>query len=888
MKNFSQKSYCNLSAQESIDDLKTSWQGLSEKEAENRRNSFGENVLPKQKKLSKLALFFKQFNSILIYIILVASGISFFIGDFAEGVFIIIVVFINVLVSFIQEYKAERVLEKLQNTVQQYVRVIRSGHKRKILAKNVVVGDLLEIVSGNKVVADGRLVKTIDLSMDESSLTGEWKNVSKTEEKLENLVSISDQKNMVFSGTTVTQGQGLFVVTAIGIDTEIGKIARLVKENKEPPTPLQKKLTHLSKLVGIFILVTIAIFSALEFWRGESLEKIFLSSTALIVSAIPEGLLPAITIILILGMRRLAKQKALVRKLSINETMGAVTTICTDKTGTLTEGKMQVSHILTGSKELFHYEIEKLNSNGEGHIQALLIASLVNEAFIENQKDTLSKWKIHGRPTDKALLLAGIQSGIDVEDFYSKNKLVSQELFNSKQKWATRTFQNQDDSVRLMILGAPEQIFNKVSQVYSNRILYHINSQEAEELKKRFYELTSKGLRVLACAEKTFSSTEYKNLSSEQRMENLNLVGFIALKDPLRSDVRYSLSLAEKAGIKTKIITGDHLVTAEVIMTELGYKLSKSEIVEGKDLDEMTDEILQKRVEEIKVFARVLPEHKIRIVKALQKNGEIVAMVGDGINDAPALKASDVGISVGSGTDIAKEVSGIVLLDSSFHTIIKAIEQGRMIYENIRRIIVCLLADDFSELFIFFVAIIFGWPLPLLATQILWINLVEDSFLDIGLATENDRKGLMEVPPRDPKEPILTKSYKKFVAWVFLISGIMATLSFYLTWNFTQDMDLARTMAFTFIAFDSLVFIYVIRNLRKSIFRSDIFSNYFINLAVFTALLLLLVGLYLPFMTQFLQVKYLSLNCWIFILSLTLIETVIFEILKFRFFKARG
>ncbi len=888
MKKFTNKPYYVSSVQETLNTLKTSQQGLSEFDAQGRLESFGKNILPKKKKLSKLSLLLKQFNSVLIYIILVAAAISFFIGDIVEGVFIIFVVLVNVVVSFFQEYKADQALEKLQGTVQQYARVIRDGQKKQILAENIVVGDVVEAMSGDKITADGRIIDAIDLRVNESSLTGEWKGVNKNNVPLEKTVAISDQKNTVFSSTSVTQGQALFVVTATGQDTEIGKIAKLVKESEEPPTPLQKKLAHLSRIVGVLIVVTITAFAFLEIWRGERIEEVFLSSTALVVSAIPEGLLPAITIILIFGMRRLAKQRALVRKLAVNETMGSVTMICTDKTGTLTEGKMRVSHILTGSKELFNYEINNLDSNNQeshgGHIKALLIASLVNDAYIENPTESLAYWKVHGRPTDKALLLAGTQSGIDVEKFQSNNKLIDQELFSSKQKYATRTFELSDGSAELMMLGAPEQVLSRTSQVCVGEHCRSINSKEGEELKKRFDELTSKGLRVLACAERVVDKNEYENLSREDKNSNLALIGFIALKDPLRSDVGDSLTSAEKAGIKTIIITGDHAVTAEAIMSELGYYLEKDQICIGTEIDKMDDEELGKKVKRVKIFARVSPKHKIRIVKALQKNGEIVAMVGDGINDAPALKAANVGISVGSGTDIAKEVSDIVLLDSSFNTIVKAVEQGRMIYENIRRIIIYLLADDFSELFVFFIAMAFGWPLPLLAVQILWINLIEDGFPDAALTTENDKKGLMDVPPRNPKEPILSKSYKKFIFGVFLVSGIAATLAFYLTLHFSQNIDLARTVTFALISFDSLIFVYIIRNFRKSIFRRDIFSNIFVNLANFVALALLLISLYVPFAAQFLHTIPLNVNDWFLIIGLTVVETIIFEILKFRFF----
>lgn len=888
MKKFTNKPYYNLTVQEVLNHLKTTQQGLSEFDAQGRLNSFGKNILPEKKKLSKLSLFLKQFRSILIYIILSAAVISFFIGDLVEGFFIIFVVLINVTVSFFQEYKAEQALEKLKGTVQQYARVIRDGTKRQILAKNIVVGDIVEIVSGDKVVADGRIVSESGLRMNESSLTGEWKDIEKTTDYFNKSLSVGDQTNMVFSSTIVTEGQALFVVTTTGSDTEIGKIAHLVKESEEPETPLQKKLSHLARMVGFFILISIAVFALLEIWRGENIEEIFLSSTALVVSAVPEGLLPAITIILIFGMRSLARQKALVRKLTVNETMGAITTICTDKTGTLTKGEMQVSHILTGSKELFNYDINNINSNGdysEGHIKALTIASLVNDAYIENKSESLSSWRIQGRPTDKALLLAGVQSGINVDDFKSKNRLIDQELFNSKQKYATRAYQISNDSVKLMMLGAPEKVLFKSSQVCIGNHCYSINSKEGEELKKHFNELTGRGLRVLACAERVIDKNIYDKLSRNEKNKNLSLVGFIGLRDPLRSDVKYSLDLAEKAGIKTIIITGDHAITAEAIMSELEYYIEKEQICVGNDIDKMNDYELHNKIKNIKIFARVSPEHKIRIVKSLQKNGEIVAMVGDGINDAPALKAADVGISVGTGTDIAKEVADIVLLDSSFNTIVKAVEQGRMIYENIRRIIVCLLADDFSEIFVFFMAMFFDLPFPLLAVQILWINLIEDSFLDIAFSTENDKRGLMSVPPRNPKEPILSKPYKKFVLLVFIISGIVATLAFCLTWMSTKDIVLTRTVTFAMITFDSLFFVFIIRNLRKPVFRFDIFSNRFLTLAAFVSGILLFVGLYVPFVSKFLNTVPLDMNAWILIVGFTILETIIFEILKVKYFR---
>jgi len=885
MKKFTQKPYHAISFSTVLLHLQTSINGLSDFDASGRLKSFGKNMLPKEKKMSRLLLFLRQFNNPLIYIVMVAAGASFFIGHVIDASFIMFVVLLNAVVGFIQENKAEKSLEKLRTSIQQYVRVIRSGQKKKILSEDVSIGDIIDLMSGDRVTADGRLIEVTDLRVNEAILTGEWSDVKKKTDIIKDDAIISDQDNMVFAGTSVTSGHGLYVVTATGIDTEIGKISHFVKNEKEPKTPLQEKFVGFSKIIGFLVLVAVFAFAVLGILRGESVQGIFVASTALTVSAIPEGLLPAITVVLIFGMRRLAKSRALVRKLNASETMGAITTICSDKTGTLTQGEMRVSHILTGSNELFDFdgcanEICLADSDLVGHGKALEIASIVNDAYIENPNDDLSQAIVHGRPTDRALLTAGAQFSIDVEKFRREHKLIDQELFKSQTKYAVRVHQIADDKVRVMMLGAPEQVLSRVTHIDVHDVRMPINSREGEGLKKTFERLTARGLRVLACSERILTRETFDRLSKEERYNDMALVGYVALKDPLRKDVEESLKKAENAGIRLIVITGDHAVTASSIMSELGHNIAKHNICIGADLDGLSDDEVQKKVKYTEIFARVLPEHKIRIVRALQTNGEIVAMVGDGINDAPALKASDVGISVGNGADIAKEVSDIVLLDNSFSTIVKAIEQGRVIYENIRRILIYLVADDFSELCLFFVAMMFGWPLPLLPLQILYINLVEDSFPNIALTTEYDSKGLMNEPPRDPKGPIITPAYRNFMIIVFLVSGVAAIFLFWVVRDITGDIDIARTATFALIAFDSLVFAYVIRSFRQYVFRRDIFSNKFINISVLVSTVLLVAAIYIPILSKFLGTVPLDASILIVILVITLIEVVIFEVSK--------
>ncbi len=892
MKKFTSKAYYAISSSSALLHLQTSVNGLSDFDASGRLNSFGKNVLPKTKKMSRILLFLRQFNNPLIYIVIFAAVISFFIGHMIDASFIMIVVFFNAVVGFIQENKAEKSLDKLRSSVQQYVRVIRSGRKKKILSDNISIGDIVDLMSGDRVTADGRLIEATDLRVNESTLTGEWGDVKKNTDIIDDDVIIADQSNMVFAGTSVTSGHGLYVVTATGIDTEIGKISNFVKNEKDPQTPLQKKFASFSRTIGLAVFIAILIFSALGILRGESIKDIFVASTALTVSAIPEGLLPAITIVLIFGMRRLAKSRALVRRLNASETMGAITTICSDKTGTLTQGEMRVSHILTGANELFDFdgcinEICSIDNDLIGHGKALEIASIVNDAYIENPNEELSNAIVHGRPTDKALLIAGAQFGIDVDKFRREHKLIDQELFKSQKKYAVRVHQIDDGKVRIMMLGAPEVILDGITHIDVNDVKMPINSQEGKSLKKTFEKLTTRGLRVLACSERILTQETFNRLSKEERYSDMSLVGYVALKDPLRIDVEKSLKKAENAGIRLIIITGDHASTASSIMSELGHNVARHNISIGIDLNDLSDSEMQEKVKHTEIFARVLPEHKIRIVRALQANGEVVAMVGDGINDAPALKASDVGISVGNGTDIAKEVSDIVLVDNSFSTIITAIEQGRVIYENIRRILIYLIADDFSELFLFFVAMMFGWPLPLLPLQILWINLVEDGLPNIALTTEYDSKGLMNEPPRNPKESIITKNYRKFIIIVFLVSGLAATFLFWIVRDVTNNVDIARTATFILIAFDSLMFAYVIKSFRRYVFRLDIFDNKFINISVIVAIFLLAIAMYAPTLSQFLGTVPLDMSIIVMIVVITFIEIIIFEISKGILFMRR-
>ncbi|MBX4191476.1 MAG: cation-transporting P-type ATPase, partial [Candidatus Doudnabacteria bacterium] len=607
--------------------------------------------------------------------------------------------------------------------------------------------------------------------------------------------------------------------------------------------------------------------------RGQSRTEILLASLSLAVAAIPAELLPAITIILVLAMRRILRKQGLVRKLVSNETLGSVTVICTDKTGTLTEGKMEVTHLVSKTKELSGKRLAKFNIDDadpelENLKQLVKISLLNNDAFLESPTASPDHWIMHGKITEQALLRLSAKMGFNKQSLEQEHLLIDKIYFSSELKYSATLRETDNEEATLFVIGAPEIVFSK--------------SLSSVELLPRIDELTNQGLRVLAVAHKNFSKKpQYKNL--HDLVNNLEVVGLIALEDPIRDDVPNAIKLTEKAGIKTIVVTGDHKVTAMVIAKKIGMNIKDNQIIEGPELEKMSDAILKNKVANILVFARVSPKHKLRIVDALQARGEVVAMVGDGVNDAPALKTSDIGVAVNSGTDVTKEVADLVLLDDGFATIIKAIEQGRIIFSNIRKVFIYLLVDDFSEIYVFLMAMILGLPLPLLPAQILWINLVEAGLPDLSLTTEQESDHVMEQLPRTKKEPVLNRPLKFWFSSAFLLSGTMALVLFWSVWKLTGNMEKARTMTFVFMGLDSLFFAFSVRSFRRSIFRLNIFNNKILSGAVLISLVLLLAAVYTPSLQNMLSTISLGVNEWALILSMVIGEIILIEVSKFHF-----
>lgn len=826
--------------------------GLTDSDIDERQKKFGENILPKEKPLSKIVIFLEQFKSPLIYILVIAGVVVLFFKEYTDAIVIFGAVFLNIIVGFIQENKASGALEKLKKIVKVKAQVIRDGHEKMIDSVDVVPGDIFILSPGDKVPADGRIINSTNLKINEMALTGEWLPADKKETKLSEKTPLADRDSMVYMGTVVDDGRARVIVTATGAKTEIGKIAQMVKEAEEEKTPLQKKISRLARLIGLVIAVISIIIFIEGILSGKDFVEMFTTVVAVSVAAIPEGLPVAVTVILAIGMQRILKKKGLVRKLASAETLGSTSIIATDKTGTLTEGKMKVTEIIVSGKAK--------------HNLALKIITLCNDAFIENPEDAVEKWIIRGRPTDRALLMAGVRAGIDKEKLEKKMMLMSELPFNSNNKYMAKAYSLNKNEDVLYVLGAPEKIL-KMSKYVEDR----------KKMENKIEELTGKGLRVLAVA--------YKKVDSLGLLFNdLVFVGLVALKDPIRKEVKGAIKTVREAGMKPIIVTGDHKLTAKAVAEELGFDIKKENIMEGKELEDLTDKQLEKVIDRIKIFARVEPKHKLRIVQAWQNKGEVIAMTGDGINDAPALKKADIGVALGSGTEVAKDISDLILLSDNFNIIVAAVEEGRGIIDNIRKVITYLLSDSFTETILIGLALLFGFPLPLTAAQILWVNLIEDGLPDIALAFEPKEKDIMKQKPIKKKEALLNKEMKALIFIIGILTDIFLLGLFFWLWkNSSYSITHIRTIIFAALAVDSLLYVFSCKSLRKNLWHINPFSNKFLIYAWIFGIIALLGSIYLPSLQTLLKTFPLGLVDWAIILGLSIIELILIEATKWLF-----
>ncbi|MFH1890936.1 MAG: HAD-IC family P-type ATPase [Candidatus Kuenenbacteria bacterium] len=872
-----------MACEDVLDKLESSKNGLTQEEVEKRQKKYGLNKLPEAKRTAYLAIFLRQFKSSLVYVLLAAAIISALLGDFVDAGVILLAVVINVIIGFYQENKAESSLSALRKIVVSYCKVSRNGQEHQIQTYELVPGDIVFLAPGDKISADLRIIKANNLKTNEASLTGESAEIDKTNKTHIGELVIADQADMAFMGTQVTQGNGVGVVVATGRQTAIGHIAELITSTQEMITPLQHKLSIFARKISILVLAACFLIFVIGLLMGYAFTQIFITSIAIAVSAIPEGLLVAVTMILAIGMQRILKKKALVKHLLAAEILGSTSVICSDKTGTMTEGEMRVVEVAAHdySLDFLGSDFNKAKTQAEELLLLLKIGTVCNNSYIENPTHELEHRVVRGTPTEKALFMAGYGIGLDKTIIEKEEERLDEIPFDSKWKFMMTLNKRSKELNTVYLKGAPEVVIDLCKYIYSTRTndkRTELTKEHLDKMQKIYYDMSKRGLRVLACAYKKVSSNTKKLKEEEQ--QNFIFAGLVGIKDPIRPGIKKTISLVKQAGIRTIMITGDHQWTASAIAKDLGLPHKNKNILSGDKLAKMNESELLEIVDDITVYARVTPEDKLKIVKAWQDKGKIVAMTGDGINDAPALKKANIGISLGSGTDAAKETADIILLDNNFKTIVSAVKEGRVIFDSIKKVILYFLSDSFTEVIVIITSLFAGWPLPILASQIIWINLVDDTFPALALTQEPAGEGIMQKHPRKLNEPILDREDKLLIGLISVLSAI-GTLFFF--WYFNNQfggIDLARTVSFTFLALSTLLYVFSIRDLSRPLWQTKIFNNTFLILGVIIGFSLQFLAIYSPFLQKIFKTVPLGVTEWLPIIFACFLLIGIIELIK--------
>ena len=856
--------------------------GLTSEEANKRLNEYGMNKLKGKPKKSMVSLFLAQLKDMLIYVLLGAAVITLFIGEYVDSIIIISVVILNAVIGVVQEFKAGKAVEALQKMTTPISLVRRDGEVKEISSENLVPGDIIILDAGRYIPADLRLIESANLQIEESALTGESVPSSKDAKKLciDPKTPIGDKSNMAFMSTLVTYGRGEGVVVATAMETEIGKIAMILDEDNDEMTPLQRRLDELGRILGFIAIGICALIFIIAIFQKRDLFEMLLTAISLAVAAIPEGLAAIVAIVLALGVTRMSKINAIVKKLPAVETLGSVNIICSDKTGTLTQNKMTV---------VKHYTLHNLkNVPGSGmdikasYDETDLIKSLVlcSDASYENGESI-------GDPTEVALIVLGTKYNLTKAMLNAKNKRVSENPFDSDRKLMS-TLNEEGTGYRVHTKGAIDNLLKlSTSALIEGKIIPITQAMKADFLKIT-EEMSDSALRVLGVAFKDTTNM----IEPEDMEKDLTIIGLVGMIDPPRLEVRDSIKEAKLAGIRPIMITGDHKNTAVAIAKELGIADSIEQSMTGAEIDELSDEDFTNRIDNYRVFARVSPEHKVKIVKAFKAKGNIVSMTGDGVNDAPSLKYADIGVAMGiTGTDVAKGASDMILTDDNFTTIVHAIEEGRNIYNNIKKAVIFLLSCNLGEVITIFASILFFWPVPLLPTQILWINLITDSLPAIALGIDPGDKDVMKKKPRNPKDSFFAEGagFRAIIGGTLI--GILTLLAFYfglaehgyrLTSNDIPEKVLtyARTMAFVVLAASQLFYSLTIRSATKSIFQLGLFSNKYLIGSIIIGFILQIGVISIPVLANAFKVHNLSLRDWGIVIVFALIPLFVNEIIK--------
>lgn len=901
--------------------------GITAAEVNQRLESYGSNELKDRPLESPWKILWEQLTATVVVILIVAALVSAVLGEYKDAIAIITIVAFNAFLGFRQEYQAERAIAALKKLAVPTVKVRRQGNVEKISASQLVPGDIVLLEAGNLMPADCRLIESFNLRISEASLTGESEPIDKFDREITTPnLPLAERQNMAYMGTSITYGRAVAVVTETGMNTELGQIASAIQNIEREATPLQQRLDQLGGVLAIAILVLVLTIFSLGLLRGEEIKLMFLMAVSLAVAAIPEGLPAVVTIALALGAQRMLKRRSLIRKLPAVETLGSVTTICSDKTGTITENRMTVTCL-----EVMGYHIDLTEVRGEGlevrgealideRIAKLLqekatvsllltAAALCNDALLESVSEDAKQFQTIGDPTESSLVVAAARLGLLKSDLEQVFRRIGEIPFDSQRKRMTTIHQRylqegrgewlglENSPYIAFTKGAVDSLLQVCTQVWVNGNIAPLNNFWYKQISQINDQLAGDGIRVLGVAFRlldrlnidnsklTNSSPQPINYTWEQ---DLIFIGMVGIIDPARPEVKDAVLTCEKAGIRPVMITGDHPLTARYIASQLGIS-NDSLMLTGQDLDQLSPKELENLVEQVSVYARVSPQHKLDIVQALQNRGHIVAMTGDGVNDAPALKKADIGVAMGiAGTDVAKEAADMVLLDDNFATIVAATQEGRAIYDNVRKFIKYTLTGNCGELWVILFAPFLGMPLPLLPLQILWINLLADGLLALALGVEPAEPNIMSHPPHNPKENIFSRGVGRDIIWVGLLLGIILLGIDYKYWSTEQASW--QTMVFSTLAFCRIGLAQSMRSERESLFRMNLLSNQPLLGAIIITFILQLLVVYVPFLQEIFQTIALSPKDLVISLVLSTVVIWAMELDKWRlrYFSEKG
>lgn len=893
------KEWYKQSKEEVLSNLSTNVDsGLTKDEVNLRLEKYGTNDLKEENKKSFISKIIAQFSDFLILILIVAAIISFAVGEVKDAMVILSIVVINAFLGIYQEGKAEKALEALKKMASPNAKVIRDGNIEVVPAGNLVPGDIVSLDAGDIIPADLRLIESSNLKIEEASLTGESVPVEKkSNASFDKEVSLGDRINMAYMSTSITYGRGKGVVVGTGHDTEIGKIATMIQTFENEMTPLQRQLNRFGKFLGLTtIFVSIAIFG-IGLLQSRDLIEMFMISISLAVAAIPEGLPAIVTIVLSIGMGKMVKRNAIVKKLLAVETLGSTTVICSDKTGTLTQNEMTVVKVFTDGKILdvtgigydpvgeFKLEGDKISPKNIGDLQTMLsIAALANDADLEK---TAEGYRVVGDPTEGALITLAGKGNITRKDIHKEYPRIEEIPFDSDRKMMTTFHENYiPNKIVSFTKGAPDIIINRCNRISINGTVDNFDPNLKKEVLNVNSHFSRDALRVLAFAYKEYDTLP-NDISPDINEMDMTFVGLIGMIDPARPEAKDAIAKCKDAGIKTVMITGDYKETAFAIAKELGMAESIDEAMMGEELNSISDKELNEVVKNIKVYARVSPEHKVRIVNALKQNGEITAMTGDGVNDALALKKADIGISMGiTGTDVAKNTAEMILTDDNFASIVSAVEEGRIIFSNIKKFVYFLLSCNIGEILLVFTSIILGWEVPLLPIQLLWLNLVTDSFPALALGVEMGEPDIMQQKPRDTNESIINKDMMIGIAFQSIAVAVGSLLAYYWAMNrYPDNLVHARAITFATLITAELLRAYSSRSQKHTLFKIGFFTNKSMVYSTLFAFGLLLTLLYVPFMQDIFYTFPLGILDWQIVLSFAFIPLVVGELSKVLFKK---